>query len=246
MEENKHTSTLQSLLASPEKMLYRFEQLSQGVNVKERVIYLDEDISLQAASYIKERAYLIAELSEDSTSPITLQISSYGGDAYGALAVIDTLILLPMPINTLVVGTAQSAGSIIAALATGKRQITANSYLMIHMLQVNYQGSINESQRDNEHFAGLNERVFNILAKQSNKPASFWKSKSQFNLYLSAEQALEYGLVDEVVAWEGQKRQIVDLKTLKSLRKKKDEVPQNPEAPSLKQKKKVQAKKNNT
>ena len=103
-----------------EKDLLLKEIFEFDINVAERIVFLESAIRKSAAGYILKRVGIIKKFSGDDESPVTLHVSSYGGDAYGMLAAIDAINMSTIPINTIGVGPIMSAASGILAAGTGE------------------------------------------------------------------------------------------------------------------------------
>ena len=175
-----------------------FIQLDQELDIKSRKIFLS-NIDIYSPAFIQQRAEVIYELSHDKTSPITVSISSYGGEVYGMFGVVDVINHLPTPVNTIGVGTVQSAATTILACGTGKRTLTKNTFVMIHQISTWFGGQTEDISVEAKHTKDLQELLYQTLGQRSSKDTKFWRSNCKRNLYLPAGKCLEYGLIDEII-----------------------------------------------
>jgi len=175
-----------------------FLQLTEDIDIKNRKIYVT-NIDVYTPAFIQQRADVIYQMSGDDTTPLTLSISSFGGDAYAMFGIVDVMKLLPSKVNTLGVGTAQSAAATLLVAGTGQRTITENTFVMIHQISTWLGGQADDIAVEAKHTKELQTKLYKLLASKSKKPADFWKKQTKSNLYLPAEKCLEYGLVDVVI-----------------------------------------------
>jgi ATP-dependent protease ClpP protease subunit len=174
-------------------------QIEFGMSIPRRLIYIEDTIDIYTGSFLEQRIYAILDSSKDTKSPITVKVSSYGGDVYGMFSTIDVINNAPVKINTLGAGPVMSAAAFILAAGTGKRYVTKNTIVMIHMMSSWFGGTTSDIVAEVKHIQDLQSRLYGLLEQHSKKPASFWSSNSKTNLYLPAEKCIEFGLADEVV-----------------------------------------------
>ena len=170
--------------------------LDYGLNVEDRIIYLDDSISIMEVSALQEKIKTI--LAKNKTKPITLQISSYGGDAHAMFGIIDIINKCPVPINTTVIGPAMSAASLILAAGTGKRTMSPNSIVMIHQVSNWLAGTAADIMNGATFTNQLQEKFNSMLAYYTKKDINFWKNATHTDLYLTPEKCVEYGVVDGI------------------------------------------------
>lgn len=184
---------------TPRELSLPVLQIEQEIDIKNRIIYLT-DIDLLASSFIKQRAETIYELSKDDKTDLNLVISSYGGDAYGMFGVIDVMQGLPTKVNTVGVGTVQSAATVILGCGTGTRAVTKNTFIMIHQISTWLErGQTDSLANEIKHTKELQVLLYKVMGETTRKPSKFWESQTKKNLYLTAEKCLEYGLVDSII-----------------------------------------------
>ena len=183
--------------ASPSELA----QIDYGLEVNTRTIYLEDEIDVYSAGFIKSRINAICSLStyKHQNKPITLDITYYGGDVYGMLATVDVIQNAPVKINTLGRGPIMSAAAFILAAGTGNRQVTKNSIVMVHELSTLLAGTSKDILTEAAHIEKLQGKLYKLLADCCNKDITYWEKNSKVNLYLDAEEALAHGLVDTIL-----------------------------------------------
>jgi len=201
MPDTQNTRDLGSLLgsnkASPTNAL---AQIDYAVDLDNRIIYLEDEIDIYTAGFIKSRINVIRTLDpKREDDPITLEVTSYGGDVYGMFAAIDVLQAAPVKINTLGRGPIMSAAAFILAAGTGTRAITRNSIIMVHELSTLLSGTSRDIVTEAAHIKKLQIKMYDLLEKCCTKTAEYWESNARVNLYLEAEQAVEHGIVDSIL-----------------------------------------------
>lgn len=165
--------------------------------LRHRQILLFHDVNSRTAKDVSARLmYLNAA---DPQAPIDLYISTQGGWADNAFTIIDTMRTISAPVNTWAVGGCYSAGVLILVAATGRRYVTENSVLMIHT-------NLDDSQEPYSFPRLARERYERVYREKTSIPKDWYPMTDNEQHYLSPKQALEFELVDEVVAvWGGTK-----------------------------------------
>ncbi len=168
---------------------------------KDRCIFLSEDVSKQSAADLS--ALLLCYDHEDRDSEITLYIHSNGGDAAGLANIYDVMQMIQAPVKTICVGKAYSAGAVIlAAGSKGERYAMKSSKIMIHGIQFAFplpgQDIIN-SKNYYEFIKENNDNIMKILADHTGHSLEKLKQDCKEDLWMNAEQALQYGLIDHIV-----------------------------------------------
>jgi len=144
-------------------------------------------------------AQLLA-LEMDSYEPVTLYIDSPGGNTFGMFALYDTIQLMRSPVHTTCIGMAASAAAFLLATGTGTRSATPNARIMIHQPHGGgIQGKAADIQILAREFAYLRTRMEEILAERTGKPTERISRDTNRDFWLSAPEALDYGLIDEIV-----------------------------------------------
>ena len=130
---------------------------------------------------------------------INLNIASYGGDVYSMLGIIDYFKTLPVKVNTQCVGACMSAAAVILACGTGKRTMTQNSTVMVHEGSAFEAGKTSDVLKGADHLKKLQNNINRILGEVTSKDQEFWEKVSQHDTYLTAEECLDYGIIDEII-----------------------------------------------
>ena len=168
--------------------------------LKERIIFLDEDVSSQIASVVI--AQLLFLQMEYPNSDITMYINSPGGSINAGLAIVDTMNYISCDISTVVIGTAASMGSVIASSGTkGKRYILPHSEFLIHQARVpGVSYSVNDDlQITAKHLDKSDKIITEILAKNTGKSYEQLERDMARDNWMSAKEAVDYGLCDEII-----------------------------------------------
>ncbi len=131
---------------------------------------------------------------------ITIYINSPGGVATAGLAIYDTMQFVKSDISTICMGQAASAAAILLAAGTkGKRMSLPNARVLIHQPSGAMQGQVSDINIHAKEMLDLKEKVNNILAKHTEQPIKKIETDTDRDFFMSAEQAKEYGIVDEVI-----------------------------------------------
>jgi ATP-dependent Clp protease protease subunit len=166
--------------------------------LKDRIIFLGTAIDDGVANSII--AQLLFLQMEDTKKDISIYINSPGGSVTAGLAIYDTMQFLTCDVNTYCIGMAASMGAVLLAAGTkGKRFALPNSDIMIHQVSGGAQGTASDVERTVEFMFKLKKRLIKILAYHTGKPEESVKYDSDRDYYMTADEAKNYGLVDEVV-----------------------------------------------
>jgi len=166
--------------------------------LKERIIFLTGPVYDQVASVIC--AQLLFLESDNPSKDISFYINSPGGVVSAGLAIYDTMQYVRSPISTLCIGQAASMGSLLlCAGAKGKRFATPNSRVMVHQPSGGAQGQASDIEIQAREILTLRKRLNEIYARHTGQELSAIEEKLERDSYMSAEEALAFGLVDQVV-----------------------------------------------
>jgi ATP-dependent Clp protease, protease subunit len=167
--------------------------------MKDRVIFLGSEVDDDAANGII--ACLLFLQMDDSKKDIHMYINSPGGSITAGLAIYDTMQFVTCDVNTYCLGMAASMGALLLCAGTkGKRYALPNSDIMIHQASGGARGTAADVERTVEYLYRLNRRVKGIISHHTGQPIEKVNVDCDRDTYLTAHQAKEYGLVDEVVA----------------------------------------------
>lgn len=166
--------------------------------LKERIIFLLGEVEDYMANLVV--AQLLFLESENPDKDISLYINSPGGVVTAGLAIYDTIQFIKPDVSTLCIGQAASAAALLLCAGTeGKRYCLPNSRVMIHQPLGGYQGQATDIEIHARETMHVRERLNNIMAKHTNKtPDQIMKDTERDN-FMSAHEAVDYGLVDNVL-----------------------------------------------
>ncbi|MDY2841298.1 MAG: ATP-dependent Clp endopeptidase proteolytic subunit ClpP [Candidatus Borkfalkiaceae bacterium] len=165
--------------------------------LEDRIIFLTGEIDDAVADAVV--AQLILLESRDPDKDICLYINSPGGSVTAGLAIYDTMNYIKCDVSTICIGLAASMGAfLLSSGAKGKRYALPNSEIMIHQPLGGAQGQASDIKIQADHIVKTKHRLNSILAKNSGKPYEEVEKDTDRDNYLSAEDAKEYGLIDEI------------------------------------------------
>ena len=185
---------------------YVVEQTSKGERsydiysrlLEDRVIFLTGEINDAVADTVV--AQLIFLEAKDPNKDICLYINSPGGSVTAGLAIYDTMNYIKCDVSTICIGLAASMGAfLLSSGAKGKRYALPNSEIMIHQPLGGAQGQASDIKIQAEHILKTKHRLNSILAFNSGKPIEQVEKDTDRDNYLSAQEAKEYGLIDEIL-----------------------------------------------
>lgn len=185
---------------------YVIEQTSRGERsydifsrlLSDRIIFLGEEVSDTSASLIV--AQLLFLEAQDPGKDIQLYINSPGGSVTAGFAIYDTMQYIKCDIETICIGMAASMGSFLLSGGTkGKRLALPNAEIMIHQPSGGAQGQATEIQIAAEHILKTRQKLNEILAANTGQPLDVIKVDTERDNFMTAQEAKEYGLIDEVI-----------------------------------------------
>ena len=166
--------------------------------LKERIIFLTGSVNDSVASLIT--AQLLFLESENPKKEISFYINSPGGLVTSGLGIYDTMQYIKPPVSTLCIGQASSMGSfLLAAGEKGKRYSLPNSRIMVHQPSAGYQGQATDIEIHAKEIISLKDRLNKIYAKHTKKNESEIKKALERDNFMTASEAKNFGLIDEVV-----------------------------------------------
>lgn len=165
--------------------------------LEDRIIFLTGEINDAVADSVV--AQLIFLEGKDPNKDISLYINSPGGSVSAGLAIYDTMNYIKCDVSTICIGLAASMGAfLLSSGAKGKRYSLPNSEIMIHQPLGGAQGQASDIKIQADHIIKTKHRLNSILAANSGKPYEVIEKDTDRDNYLSAEEAKEYGLIDEI------------------------------------------------
>ena len=187
-------------------MPYVIKQTSRGERsydifsrlLEERIIFLADEVSDDLASLVV--AQLLFLEAEDSKKDIMIYINSPGGSVTAGFAIYDTMRYIKCDVSTICIGMAASMGAFLLAGGTkGKRFALPNAEIMIHQPSGGAQGQATEIEIAAEHIIRTKKRLNEELSKNTGKPIDVVAKDTDRDNWMTANEALEYGLVDKVI-----------------------------------------------
>ena len=187
---------------------YVIEQTNKGERsydifsrlLKDRIIFLGEEVNQTTASLIV--AQLLFLESEDPDKDIYLYINSPGGSITAGMAIYDTINYIKCPVSTICIGMAASMGAVLLTSGTkGKRFATPNSEILIHQPLIGgggLSGQTTEIKIHADHMVKTREKLNKILSERTGQPLEVINRDTERDNYMTAEEALKYGLIDGI------------------------------------------------
>lgn len=167
----------------------------------DRIILLDGEVNDVSASLIVSQLLFLA--SEDESKDIYMYINSPGGVISAGLAIYDTMNYIKCDVSTICMGHAASMGAfLLSGGAKGKRSILPNAEVMIHQPSGGSQGQATDIVIQAEHIVRTKQRLNNLLAKHTGKPFKNIVEDCERDYWMTAEEAVEYGIVDQILNQE--------------------------------------------
>ncbi len=186
---------------------YVIEQTSRGERsydiysrlLKDRIIFLGEEVTDVSASIVV--AQLLFLEAEDPGKDINLYINSPGGSVTAGMAIYDTMNYIKCDVSTICIGMAASMGAfLLAGGAKGKRFALPNAEVMIHQPSGGARGQASDIKIVADNILKTRKKLNEILAANTGKPLEVIEVDTERDHYMSAEEAMNYGLIDKVIS----------------------------------------------
>ena len=166
--------------------------------LKDRIIFLTGPVTDANANTIIAQMLFLA--SQDSKKEIQLYINTPGGSVTAGLAIYDTMQYIKCPVATICFGLAGSMGAVLLASGeSGKRFALPNSEVLLHQVAGGAQGQASEIEITAKQIIKIKNKLNNILSKHCNQPLEKIESDTDRDFYLTAPEAKEYGVIDQVI-----------------------------------------------
>jgi ATP-dependent Clp protease protease subunit len=166
--------------------------------LNERIIFIGTPVDDQVANLVV--AQLLHLESEDTDKDVSLYINSPGGSVYAGLAIYDTMQFIKPDVRTICFGVAMSMGSLLlAAGAPEKRMALPNSRILIHQPSAGFEGQSTDIEIHAREILNLRGRIDEIYAEHTGRPTEEVRADMERDRFFTAEQAVEYGLIDRVI-----------------------------------------------
>ena len=167
--------------------------------LRDRIIWLGEEVRDENANEICAKILLLA--AEDPNKDIYLYINSPGGSITAGMAIYDTMQFVPNDIVTVGIGMAASMGQLLLTAGTaGKRYITPNARVLLHQPHGGFGGTASDIQTQAQLILDMKKRLAEITAAQTGKSVEQINADGDRDRWFGAEEALEYGLIDQVLS----------------------------------------------
>ncbi len=185
---------------------YVVEQTSRGERsydifsrlLNDRIIILNDEVNSASAGVVV--AQLLFLEGQDPEKDISLYINSPGGVITDGMAIYDTMQYIKCDVSTICLGMAASMGSFLLAAGTkGKRMALPNAEIMIHQPSGGAQGQATDISIHAEHILRVKKRLNTILSERTGQPLEVIERDTERDNFMTAQQALEYGLIDKVI-----------------------------------------------
>ena len=166
--------------------------------LNDRIIFLSDEVNDVTASLVV--AQLLYLEAQDPDKDIHLYINSPGGSISAGMAIYDTMNYIKCDVSTICVGMAASMGAfLLSSGAKGKRYALPNAEVMIHQPLGGMQGQASDIKIHADHILRIRAKLNSILAEQTGKPLKTIEKDTERDNFMTAEEALAYGLVDKVI-----------------------------------------------
>ena len=166
--------------------------------LKDRIIFLGEEVNDVTASLVVAQLLFLA--AEDPDKDINLYINSPGGSVTAGMAIYDTMQYIKPDVSTICIGMAASMGAfLLAGGAKGKRYALPNAEVMIHQPSGGARGQATDIRIHAENILRTKKKLNEILAENTGKPVEQVEQDTERDYYMTAEEAKEYGLIDDVI-----------------------------------------------
>ncbi len=188
---------------------YVVEQTSRGERqydifsrlLNDRIIMLSDQVNDTTASLVVSQLLYLE--SQDAEKDISLYINSPGGSITSGMAIYDTIQYIKCDVSTICIGMAASMGAFLLSSGTkGKRIALPNSEIMIHqpLISGGLSGQCTDIKIHSDHLVRTRQKLNEMLAANTGKPLEVIERDTERDNYMSAQEALEYGLIDKVIA----------------------------------------------
>ncbi len=164
--------------------------------LQDRIIILNDEITDITSYGINMQLLYLDSKSNDN---ITIYINSPGGSVYAGLAIYDTINTLKSKVNIVGTGLQASMGAFLLCTVTGKRMVTKESRIMLHSVSSGTHGTVHDQKIDIRETEFLQDRLMELMANKSNLSVEAMEAMTMRDKWLSAKEALELGLIDEII-----------------------------------------------
>ena len=178
------------------EQLFFMKEIEWGVNSDTNTTWMNHEFEIDSVYSVQVKLDYLLRVNPDKD--INMNITSYGGDVYAMLGLVDYIRSLPVKVNTHCIGTCMSAASVLLACGTGVRTMSKNSTVMVHEGSAFEAGKTTDVMKGVDHLKDLQKNINEILGEVSNKDAAFWEKVQRNDTYLTAKLSLDYGIIDKI------------------------------------------------
>jgi len=189
------------IVEEPQGKLYEalHNQLGTLLDYEDSVIFINDEINDTTLTDFIIRMRSLLQHRKDKSSPVNLMINSPGGDVYEMFGIIDYIESLDVKVNTICRGRAMSAAAVILACGTGNRMMSKRSTVMFHQSSSFMGGKMSDITAYLDNVKNLETLIYSMLAEKTNKEADWWRERMRNDMFLTAEELLEIGVIDQII-----------------------------------------------
>ena len=176
-----------------------YKEIDYALDLDDSIIYLIGEIGDYSLYDIMTRARIIIKnRKKGDKSPINIIINSQGGDLYEMMGIVDYIKTLNVKVNTICRGSAMSAAAVILTCGTGERVASKHSTIMFHEASSFNMGKQSDLKANVKHVDTIEGMTNTLLAEKTKKDAAWWKDNQRVDMYITAQEALELGVIDKI------------------------------------------------
>lgn len=189
------------VVEEPQGKLYEalHNQLGTLLDYEDSVIFINDEINDNTLTDFIIRMRSLLQHRKDKSAPVNLMINSPGGDVYEMFGIIDYIESLDVKVNTICRGRAMSAAAVILTCGTGSRMMSKRSTVMFHQSSSFMGGKMSDITAYLDNIKSLEVLIYNMLAEKTKKDADWWKEKMRNDMFLTADELLEIGVIDQII-----------------------------------------------
>ena len=189
------------VVEEPQGKLYEalHNQLGTLLDYEDSVIFINDEINDTTLTDFIIRMRSLLQHRKDKSAPVNLMINSPGGDVYEMFGIIDYIESLDVKVNTICRGRAMSAAAVILTCGTGTRMMSKRSTVMFHQSSSFMGGKMSDITAYLDNIKSLEVLIYGMLAEKTNKDAEWWKEKMRNDMFLTADELLEIGVIDQII-----------------------------------------------
>ena len=174
-------------------------QMGTQLDYEDSVIFLSDEISEHTLTDFIIRMRSLLQHRKDKKAPINLMINSPGGDIYEMFGIIDYIESLDVKVNTICRERAFPTAAIILTCGTGNRMMSKRSTVMFHQSSSFLGGKMSDITAYLDNVKSLEKIIYGMLSEKTNKDSDWWKNKMRSDMFLTSEELLEIGVIDQII-----------------------------------------------